>query len=356
MIPNLDVQSELLIEQGQLVRSGRVMEDLQARHRKEQRDLQARITQKKKSATKKTRKGVNDECAEFERQLFERQQGEIAAHGVGSVPGTIDESGEDQTRPSASEQDWTSGTSNSSLPECRSHSPGGAARGNSGDDLKDAVQGLSVTDTVNRSQQNKKPNRQKARLAKRAAEKEALAAEAAQEATALPDLREMERAAMLEEFERYGLKEKDIRPDGHCLYSAVADQLKQIGVGLMPHGSAKIVDDETTSDSKELADYKIVRYAAADYIALNPDDFIPFLEEPLDDYTHKIKDTAEWGGQLELLALAKAYRVEIHVLQSASSLEKIVPDTSTEGRTIWLAYYRHNYGLGEHYNSLRKAP
>lgn len=332
------------------------MEDVQARHRKEQRDLQARITQKKKSATKKTRKGVNDECAELERQLRERQQAEIAAQRVGSVPGAIDESGEDQIRTNVSEQDWTSGTPNRSLLECRSHSPGGAATEDSGDDLKVAMQGLSVTDTVNRSQQTKKPNRQKARLAKRAAEKEALASEAAQEATALPDHREVERAAMLKEFERYGLKEKDIRPDGHCLYSAVADQLTQIGVGLMHHGSAKIVDDDTSSDPKELADYKIVRYAAANYIALNPDDFVPFLEEPLDDYIHKIKDTAEWGGQLELLALAKAYGVEIHVLQSASSMERIVPDTSTEGRTIWLAYYRHNFGLGEHYNSLRKAP
>lgn len=329
------------------------MDELQARHRKEQRDLQAKITQKKKSATKKTRKGVNDECAELERQLHEKQRADIAAYQVGSVPETADESTEDQTRPRTSEQNRTNGTPNGSLSEVPSQSPRGATTEDSDDELKDAVQGLSVTNTINTSQQTKKPNRQKARLAKRAAEKEALAAQAAQEATALPDLREAERAAMMKEFERYGLMEKDIRPDGHCLYSAVADQLKQIGVGLTPHVSAKIL---ATADPKELADYKIVRYAAADYIARHPDDFVPFLEEPLHDYTHKIKDTAEWGGQLELLALAKAYGVAIHVLQNASRLEKIVPDTSTEGRTIWLAYYRHNFGLGEHYNSLRKAP
>jgi len=332
------------------------MEALQARHRKEQRDLQAKVTQKKKSATKKTRKGVNDECADLERQLDEKQQAEIAAHHVGSVLETADVSGEDHIRPKAPEPDGTSGIPNGSLAELPSQPPEGAPKEDGVDKPRDTVQELSITDTVNRSQQTKKPNRQKARLAKRAAEKEALAAEAAQEATALPDFREVERAAMVKEFERYGLKEKDIRPDGHCLYSAVADQLKQIGVGLTPHVSAKIVDKETTTDPGELADYKIVRYAAADYIARNPEDFMPFLEEPLHDYTHKIKDTAEWGGQLELLALAKAYGVEIHVLQSSSSLDKIVPDTSIEGKTIWLAYYRHNFGLGEHYNSLRKAP
>ena len=54
------------------------MEELQARHRKEQRDLQSRITQKKKSATKKTRKGINDECESLQRQLLDKQQAEIS--------------------------------------------------------------------------------------------------------------------------------------------------------------------------------------------------------------------------------------------------------------------------------------
>ena len=332
------------------------MEELQARHRKEQRDLQAKVTQKKKSATKKTRKGVNDECAALERQLLEKQQAEIAVHHVGSASGTPDASLEDRTRPRTPEQDGTSGAPNGALSETSSPPSGGAAREVGVDDLKDPVQGLSIADTVSKSQQPKKPNRQKARLAKRAAEKDALAAEAAREATALPDLREVERAAMVKDFERHGLKEKEIRPDGHCLYSAVADQLQQIGVGLRPRVSAQILDNGTNIERGELADYKIVRSAAAEFIARNPDEFVPFLEESLDVYTHKIRDTAEWGGQLELLALAKAYGVEILVLQSASRLEKIGPGTSTEGRRIWLAYYRHHFGLGEHYNSLRKAP
>ena len=54
------------------------MEELQARHRKEQRDLQSQIAQKKKSASKKTRKGVNDECARLERELADRQELEVA--------------------------------------------------------------------------------------------------------------------------------------------------------------------------------------------------------------------------------------------------------------------------------------
>ncbi|MCJ1362870.1 hypothetical protein MMC16_001976 [Acarospora aff. strigata] len=315
------------------------MEELQSRHRKEQRDLQAKITQKKKQTTKKTRKGVNDECADLERRLRERQRTELAACDGGNLSDASNDSSEDHPfLESASEQ----------------------ANGNSKQErvsnLTDSARGLSITDTGTTPTQPKKLNRQKARLAKRAAEQEALAAEAAQEATNLPDLRQTERAAMLKEFEQYGLKEKEIRPDGHCLYSAVADQLNQIGVGLIPQISPQIASSETDTSPVGLVDYKIVRYAAADFMSQNPDDFIPFLEEPLNDYTNKIKNTAEWGGQLELLALAKAFGVEIHVVQSSSRLEKIVPGTSTEGKTIWLAYYRHNFGLGEHYNSLRKGP
>lgn len=51
-------------------------DEIRSRHSKEQKDLQARITQKKKNATKKTRKGVNAECEELERQLKERQEEE----------------------------------------------------------------------------------------------------------------------------------------------------------------------------------------------------------------------------------------------------------------------------------------
>ena len=56
-------------------------EQMQTRHRRELKDLQGRITGKKKNATKKTRKGVNDECAEMERQLRETQAVELAGLG-----------------------------------------------------------------------------------------------------------------------------------------------------------------------------------------------------------------------------------------------------------------------------------
>jgi OTU domain-containing protein 6 len=77
----------------------------------------------------------------------------------------------------------------------------------------------------------------------------------------------------------------------------------------------------------------------------------------LDYYIYKIKNTGEWGGQLELMALAKKYNVAISVLQGDGRVEEINPDKTDADneKQLWLAYYRHGFGLGEHYNSLRKA-
>ena len=298
------------------------MEEVLKRHHQEQRDLQARVTQKKRSATKKTRKGVNDECEELERRLKERQAAELSGLTGGSLADNGNEDGP-VSDPEHAEQDNKKS-------------------------LEDAVNGLSVSngpETQEDPSQGKKPNRQKARLTRRAAKQEAAVAQAASEAAALPDRREQELATMNREFKTRGLKEKDIRPDGHCLYSALADQLTVQGLSIV-----------TDSVSPEKPDYKVVRRVAADFIAKNPDDFSPFLEEPLEQYIDKVRDTAEWGGQLELSALARAYGVNINVLQADGRVEKIEAGTGASEKSIWLAYYRHTYGLGEHYNSLRVAP
>ncbi|KAF2458650.1 hypothetical protein BDY21DRAFT_362875 [Lineolata rhizophorae] len=299
------------------------MDELLARHRKEQRDLQSRITQKKKAATKKTRKGVNDECATLERELKERQKREVA-----TLKGDNDENDEsDLIVEDEPLQD-------------------------SVDAITKPVEQLSLSSVLEQQESNKqrKPNRAKARLARRAAEQEAMVAAAAEEAASMPDYRELERKEMLAEFEKRGLREKVIRADGHCLYSAVADQIDQLGLSLKPNIKPTII-----SEGEELPGYKVVRQVAADFISNNSGDFVPFLEEPLEEHVRKVRDTGEWGGQPELLALARTYHVRINVLQGDSRVETIVPDTTDNTKEIWLAYYRHNFGLGEHYNSLRRA-
>lgn len=305
------------------------VEAMQARHRKEQRDLQSRITSKKKNATKKTRKGVNDECAELERQLKARQEQELAvAQGGGAEDG---ENGEEEgeglpgrdTADQVADQLKNTLLSDERPPPLQPTQP--------------------ASDAPSPPPPAKKRNRQKERMARRAAEQEAASEAAEAEAANMTDHRTIEKTYLLKEFKANGLVEKEIQPDGHCLFSAVADQLQQQAVPLGGEAGA--------------APYRATRQRATEYMRAHADDFAPFLDEDFDAYVAKMRATAEWGGQLELTALARAYGVEIRVLQDGRT-EIIQPGDAADGdapKQIWLAYYRHGYGLGEHYNSLRKA-
>ncbi|KAI0528207.1 OTU domain-containing protein 6B [Xylaria bambusicola] len=332
------------------------LETIQARHRKEQRDLQSRITSKKKNATKKTRKGVNDECAALERDLKERQELELdALNGDKDVD---EQDGGEEPNGVTTENE---GSTNETATDVNHIT----------DRLKDTKVSFDLPSSEPTTQNQdgggggKKRNRQKDRLARRAAERELAASAASQEAANMTDHRDIERRALAQTFSAHGLAEHEIAPDGHCLFSAVADQLGQRGIPISSTTSDSMINDEGNGDETRQPPYRLVRKVATSYMEAHADDFAPFLEEPLASYVSKIRDTAEWGGQLELLALASAYRVEIRVVQNGRT-ETIRPgnsdgvgvgggDNGKEGdRTIWLAYYRHGYGLGEHYNSLRK--
>ena len=304
------------------------MEDLQKKHRQEQKDLQSRITQKKKNASKKTRKGINEECAEMERQLKESQASEIR------ILNGEDKDPDDSHLSNANGATMILQSNGDHLPQS----------------FDDSLQSLSLSSTSQDKGHAKKPNRQKARLARRAAEQEAAVHQAEKEATDLPDLRQQEKERMNEAYASKGLTEHEIRSDGHCLYAAIADQLVHCGKGLALKDDSRKPQD---GESAPLIGYKTTREVAASYISQHADDFSPFLEEPLETYVRTIRETGEWGGHLEIQALAKAYGVDIHVLQANGRVELISGNSKEPTAELWLAYYHHNYGLGEHYNSLR---
>jgi len=310
------------------------LETLQARHRKEQRDLVSRITQKKKQASKKTRKGVNDECERLERELKERQDLELRAlngesEDVEDVKHEVEDENEDH-------------------------------------DIEEAVAKLSLDTTTPSSKESslnnpppdsaqdgrkKKPNRAKERLARRAASQAAIVAEAEREAATAPNPRALEHERMATQLSLHKLALHEIRADGHCLYAAVADQLKTRALDLAPK-----IPITVAGEGKDGQTYKEVRCAAADWIQAHSEDFAGFMEDPLPEHVRKIRETGEWGGHLELLALARTYGVRICVLHSDGRVDRIQPeDQAGELEEIWLGYYKHSHGLGEHYNSLRKA-
>ncbi|KAI4657695.1 uncharacterized protein J4E78_006083 [Alternaria triticimaculans] len=312
------------------------LEALQSRHRKEQRDLVSRITQKKKQASKKTRKGVNDECERLERELKERQAHELAVLNGEAVD--AEEQAEDPQSSGDEAQDIQEDMSNLRVDGAGSDSKDGSTNGDSTEPKK------------------KKPNRAKARLARRAAEQASIIAEAEREAANAPNPRELERERMATQLQKHGLALHEIRADGHCLYAAVADQLQTRELGLKPRIGVTINGQgDQGLDAKSEA-YKTVRHAAADWIQGHADDFSGFMEDPLPEHVRKIKETGEWGGHLELLALARTYSLRICVLHSDGQVDRIeAEDEVKEKEEIWLGYYKHSHGLGEHYNSLRKV-
>lgn len=321
------------------------MDDLLSKHRKEQKDLQGRITQKKKSATKKTRKGINDECERMQRDLSEKQQAEIAQLNGGP----------------------TEDLENLSLEDDQPADDEDSKQDKPTEEPQEAEPTAESTPEPSSASNSRKPNRQKARLARRAAEQAAQSAAAAEEAATQTNYRGNEQEVMDAVFKKLGLKEIEVTPDGHCLYSAVAKQLDESGLGLRPDPSRIVLQPSTQSRIDTVASpqhdgYRAVRAVTADFIMEHKEDFEAFMEEPLESYTRKIKLTAEWGGQLELQAIARAYGVEINVVQKDGRMEKIESgdsdsfDEEKRKRVIWLAYYRHTYGLGEHYNALVKKP
>ena len=343
-------------------------------HRQQLRTLQSRITQKKKSATKKSRKGIDDECTILERELQEQHQLEIATH----------ESSQAETDQSPITEVQTSPSTASTAAPTDQHQQSPGPYKEAGEEIipqqaaireappiptpqsSSTIQSPSPQEplTSNRSfpsiptpapRLEHKPNRQKARLARRAAAATEAQRQAAAEASDLPDPRATEREAMRSLCSARGLVEMDIRPDGHCLYGSVADQLSYLKLWDAGSESGAAAPPVAAQDAQgEPRAYVRVRAAAADALLAAREDFEPFLEEPFEEHVRRVRETADWGGQPELLALARAFGVDVNVLTGNGRVEAVRCGGEARGE-IWLAYLRHSYGLGAHYNSLRRA-
>lgn len=183
-----------------------------------------------------------------------------------------------------------------------------------------------------------KKSRQQKRKEKKAMQMRQAYQDAKEEAGQSVNYKQLEESDISNQLKGLSLKIKEIPADGHCMYSAIADQLGQ---------------DHT---------FKEIRSLAASYMRDHPDDFLPFMTNDhgemlspteFKDYCEKIESTAEWGGQIELQAISKSLNRAILVVQMGSSVLKI-GEEYTEKPPICLSYHRHAYGLGEHYNSLTK--
>ena len=138
-----------------------------------------------------------------------------------------------------------------------------------------------------------------------------------------------------------GLRVKEVKSDGNCMYYAIGDQL-----------------DKRLSRAKTCEE---LREMCSKYMIEHPDDFKPYItidDETVEDvekhfreYCERVLDVTNWGGQLELKALSDALNVTIDVVQ-ADGAELLIGSSETNpNQHLVITYHRLMYGAGEHYNS-----
>ncbi|KAJ2151810.1 2-oxoglutarate dehydrogenase E1 component [Coemansia sp. RSA 637] len=135
-------------------------------------------------------------------------------------------------------------------------------------------------------------------------------------------------------LKRSGLYCKDMTGDGNCLFRALADQ----------------VDGTPDTHLRH-------RESVCDYMHQHTDDFEPFIDsaQPYPRYVAHMRRPGEYGGNLELVAFARNYRVDIKVYQLGGTVFVISgappsnPDDPHRSMPpVHIAY--HSY---EHYSSVR---
>eukprot|EP00919_Chromeraceae_sp_WS-2016_P075175 GHVR01177849.1.p1 GENE.GHVR01177849.1~~GHVR01177849.1.p1 ORF type:complete len:340 (+),score=100.77 GHVR01177849.1:242-1261(+) len=137
-----------------------------------------------------------------------------------------------------------------------------------------------------------------------------------------------------------GLSTHDVPSDGNCLYRAISHQLTLLNK--FQNGS--------------IPTHECLREMCAEYLLDHKDEFLPYLEEAqhteegYTKYCLDVKETAVWGGEVEIRALSEVLKVPIEVYSASSPL--VVHGEAFGGDPIRLSFHKHLLALGAHYNSL----
>lgn len=307
-------------------------DELTRRHKQESKKLLAIATKWKKQASKSDKKTVNKAINDLQVKLSTKQKQEVEifkSNDLNANEGektNVDDGQDDELTPEQliqltqdinlnlqAEQPQISSTESGNDTTASTATGGGGG--------------------------GKKRNRQKERLARRQAQVDQLRLEAQEETKDLVDYRALETQKINGILHTKNLMVHDIIPDGNCLFSSIKDQL------MIRH-------------NREI-DIQQLREMAGSYIEEHPDDFIPFLVEKSDDqqdlnlpdYCHQLVTTTIWGSDLEIMAYLKIFECPIEIVTMDTA--NLVFNESAHNPKLYLAFYRHAYGLGEHYNSLR---
>ena len=129
----------------------------------------------------------------------------------------------------------------------------------------------------------------------------------------------------------HGVRIRDVKGDGNCMFRSVAHLL---------------AGDEHQHD--------VYRQKCVDHLIANRENFEPFVEddESFDDYTSRMRRDAQWGGNMELIALAQLIDTHIVVHQYKAPrlvIENFMSVTATTNE-LHLSYHG-----GEHYAAVESA-
>jgi len=228
------------------------------------------------------------------------------------------------------------------------------------------------------SKMSKAARKKAQKKAAAAAKRDAMRAEAAAEAAAMGDVKQVETDTLIAQLAKEGGRLVKVPADGNCLFSAVADQLSAAGPtgqGMLRDAHASVSGSPQTLDEAghdvDINSSQALRLLATQYIALHGDEFAAFLTDsdgnlvPVSAYCDDMGDIrkGKWGGQPELLALSKALGAPLRVVQvddvmratpsRPAQLRSMVFGEKEDGPKLTVAFHKHYYALGEHYNSVR---
>ena len=225
----------------------------------------------------------------------------------------------------------------------------------SGGEEEEEEEDKSKTDKEEASEERKQqggPTKAQKRREKKAAEEKArelaIEMERARLRESGPSKKEIEEEAMRRALKALDLTLREVKADGHCLYRAVAEQVDEM---------------------KEESRYGEVRTMCKDEMLKNREEYEAFVEMEeagsYEKYCEKVGSTAEWGGHVEMLAIARALRrnVEVFEVRPGGEVEKMVVEcvgSGVEGEEgkggssfpLRVAFMKESYTLGEHYDAV----
>eukprot|EP00557_Chaetoceros_sp_GSL56_P000278 CAMPEP_0176503334 /NCGR_PEP_ID=MMETSP0200_2-20121128/15304_1 /TAXON_ID=947934 /ORGANISM="Chaetoceros sp., Strain GSL56" /LENGTH=332 /DNA_ID=CAMNT_0017902611 /DNA_START=48 /DNA_END=1043 /DNA_ORIENTATION=+ len=332
------------------------MEELQAKHKKELKTLESdkRIALKKVKGTagkgKKGKEALAEAEAEWDaklRALEEKQKGEIqdltlmqGSKGEGVADGMVDNGNMNENPVKGDDDDNAVAAANDT--HHHHHHP---------DDqlLQDGQDEEALI--ARQKKLEKKLRKKKNALAKQKEKQEQIAQEMAQ----APNLRQIEINAIMDlHLNKHDLDIEEVAADGNCLYRAIAKQIEYS-------------NKRRNQDEDHQFDYIQIRQLCAQELDDNKHEYEPFADlsemrvSSFDEYVEKVRESNEWGGHLELRALAHRLKRTILVYSTEGLLEIVGFDNGQEGGdnnimkeesvhkdhdVIRLSFHRQYYALG----------